>query len=80
MSKERAVKNESKDERFKRIATRRVQRILNDLRLLGNCSNTGTYYYKEDDINKIFGAISNEVKRVRMLFSNTESKRRFSLE
>lgn len=80
MSKERAVKNESKDERFKRIATRRVQRILNDLRLLGNCSNTGTYSYKEDDINKIFGAISNEVKRVRMLFSNTESKRRFSLE
>ena len=80
MSKEKAATNENKEERFKRIATKRVQRLLDDLRLLGNCSNTVTYSYKEEDVNKIFGAIDKEYKRVRQLFDKTSAKRHFSLE
>ena len=80
MPKEKAGVNEGKEERFKRIATKRVQRLLDDLRLLGNCSNIGTYSYKEEDVNKIFGAIDKEYKRVRQLFDKTSAKRHFSLE
>ncbi len=73
-----SVKNETKEEKFKRIASARTLRILNDLRLLGNCSSTGTYSYTEDDTNKIFFAIEKEVKRIKILFNKSETK--FSLE
>ena len=61
--------SENKSERFKRIATNRTIRILNDLRLLGNCSNTNNYQYGEEEVTKIFSAIDKELKRVRLLFS-----------
>ena len=63
------IKGETKIARFRRIATNRTRRILNDLRLLGNCSNTNNYEYTEEEIVKIFSAIEKELKRVRSLFS-----------
>ena len=52
-------------------------RILNDLRLLGNCSNVGAYSYNKEDIGKIFTALEKEIKRVKMLFNKPKEK--FSL-
>lgn len=72
------VKNESKKEKFIRIAENRTQRILNDLRLLGNCSNTAVYSYEGDEISKVFKAIDDELKRVKALFSKNKNKN-FSL-
>lgn len=72
-----SVKNETKEEKFKRIATARTLRILDDLRLLGNCANTSTYTYNEDDIIKIFSVMEKEIKRVKALFDKPEIK--FSL-
>jgi hypothetical protein len=59
---------ENKEERFKRVAALRVQRILDNLRLLGNCSNKSVYSYSAQDITKIFSAIDKEYKRVKALF------------
>jgi len=67
------VEGESKEERFKRIASLRTHRVLNDLRLLANCSNKSIYSYKEEDITKIFNAIEKELKRIKALFSKPES-------
>ena len=78
MPKEKAGADETKEGRFKRIATKRTQRILDDFRLLGNCANTSTYSYSEDDINKVFSAIDQEYKRVRVLFGKSKT-RQFSL-
>jgi hypothetical protein len=61
-------KDKMKEERFKKIATRRTKRILEDLRRLGNCSNKGNYYYSKEDVDKIFTAIQNEYTRVKALF------------
>ncbi len=69
-----SVKNETKEEKFKRIASARTLRILDDLRLLGNCSNTGTYKYSEEDTSKIFSTIDKELKRVKTLFNKPETK------
>ena len=63
---------EKKEERFKRIATRRTQKILNYVRLLGNCSNRTAYSYKSEDIAKIFSAVDRELQRVKVLFSKPE--------
>ncbi len=72
-------KQELKEERFKKIAVNRTQRILNDLRLLGNCSNQGAYKYKEEDVKKIFSTIDSELKRVKQLFVNKNQNSEFTL-
>lgn len=61
-------KNESKEERFKRVAERRVRSILRDLRILGNCGNRGNYTYSESDFRKIFSEIDQAVRDARGKF------------
>jgi len=73
------VKDENKTQKFVRIAENRTQRILDDLRLLGNCSNSTVYDYEETQTNKIFKAIDEEFKRVKALFSKNKNKS-FSLK
>lgn len=58
----------NKRERFLKTATRRVNYILEDLRLLRNCSNKYIYCYTEEDVRKIFETIRNEVNEVEMAF------------
>jgi hypothetical protein len=69
-------------DRFVKVASRRTRRILEDVRLLGNCSNRAAYHYTADDIQKIFGAIDQELSNARSRFEPREDKRgaEFSLE
>lgn len=70
----------SKEERFKRVASRRVQEILIKLRLLKNCANRNNYSYSEEQTNKIIYTIDTEWKKVKSEFNNTNSKKEeFSL-
>ena len=71
--------NETKRERFVRIASRRTNQVLGELRKLGNCSNTRMYDYSEADVRKIFRAIKKELDRVEKLFSSEDADE-FSLE
>ena len=71
------VHGETKEEKFKRIAEARTLRILNDLRLLGNCANMSVYSYTHQDVNKIFSTLEKELKRVNGLFDKPKNK--FSL-
>lgn len=72
------VDDETKEAKFKRIATARTLKVLEDLRLLGNCANTSTYSYTKDDVNKIFSTIEKELKRVKSLYDRPKIE--FSLE
>lgn len=65
---------ESKRERFVRLAEARTNKIMDMLRLLGNCSNKSNYDYNEEDIKQIFAAIDKEVKAARNAFMGLESK------
>jgi hypothetical protein len=69
--------NESRKQRFKRLATRRVNKVLNQLRILGNLSNKSYYEYKEDEIIKMFKAIDIQLKAEKGKFHM--SPRRFKL-
>jgi hypothetical protein len=69
------VEKETRQQRFKRIAAGRTQKILDQLRLLGNCSNKSAYSYTSDEVSKIFSAIEKKTREVRARFtSRNESK------
>ena len=70
--------SELKKDRFKRVASRRVDNILKGIRSLSKCSNVNNYEYNEDDLNKMVKAIKQELKTMETLYkenlkSNTES-------
>ena len=67
------MNNETKQERFVRVAEKRVNRILENLRLLSNCSNRRMYSWEEDQIRKIWNVIDKEVKECKQAFGNTSS-------
>tara|TARA_Y100000310_G_scaffold78020_1_gene74590 strand:+ start:1129 stop:1362 length:234 start_codon:yes stop_codon:yes gene_type:complete len=72
------VENETKGQKFKRIASKRANRILEDIRLLGNCSNKAVYSFDDKQISQMFSAIEKELKETRNLF-NKNKKRKISL-
>lgn len=74
-------KSETKREKFTRLAEARVNKIINMLQLLGNCSNINTYDYSKQDVDKIFSVIENEVRETKRKFSkvNDKNNKKFSL-
>ena len=75
-------KQETKRERFVRLAEARTNKIIDMIQLLGNCSNTNVYDYTSEDIDKIFSAIETELKEAKRKFVKTDTKKtsRFVLE
>ena len=49
---------ESKRDKFVRLAEARTNKIIEMLKLLGNCSSKTNYEYTEEDVKKIFAEIS----------------------
>ena len=57
-----------KKERFKRVASRRVDSIIKDIRSLSKCSNLNNYEYSNEEINKMLKAIKDEIKIMETLY------------
>jgi hypothetical protein len=71
---------ETKNEKFIRIAESRTNKILEMIRLLGNCSNKAVYDYSRDEVLKIFGAIEAELRATKIKFDTVEaSEKKFKL-
>ena len=68
-------KEETKHEKFIRLATNRTQSILNKIKILGNCSNPYQYEYTDEDIRKIFKSIDKELKIIRAKFEGNLTKK-----
>ena len=75
-------KQETKREKFVRLAEARTNKIIDMIQLLGNCSNVNVYDYTSEDIDKIFSAIEAELKEAKRKFTKTETKKtsKFVLE
>lgn len=69
---------EAKKNRFHRVAARRVNKLLNNLRLIGNTANTNLYLYKDEEIDKIFSTIENKIIEIKSKFRRSEDKDTFS--
>jgi len=74
--KQENPERKTREERFKTVATRRVNDILNTMRLLRNCADKANYSYTEEQINKILKAIEEEWKLVRHEFNKHKSRKR----
>lgn len=71
---------ETKRERFVRLAEARTNKILEMMRLLGNCSSKANYEYSDDDIKQIFSALEKELKNTKNRFLGLDAKEeRFTL-
>lgn len=68
------MSNETKRERFVRLAEARTNKILEMMRLLGNCSSKTNYEYSEEDVKEIFGALEKELKNTKNKFLGVETK------
>jgi hypothetical protein len=58
----------AKSEKFRDLATKRVNRVVHDLELVGNLSNRSAYEYSDHEVRQIMRAIDEAV---------AETKRRF---
>ncbi len=65
---QKAPKNESKRERFRRLAALRTNEVLRRLKVLGNCANRSAYEYTEEEVNRIFGEIDKRMKEIKAKF------------
>ena len=71
---------ETSSERFVRIAEARTNKIIDMIRLLGNCSSKATYEYSKEDVRKIFNAIETELKNSKAKFeSSNDDSAKFKL-
>ena len=77
------MKNEeTKREKFVRIAEARTNKIINMIQLLGNCSNQSLYEYSQKDVNKIFNPIQTELDEAKKRYSKQDSQKgsKFTLD
>jgi len=73
--------NESKEDRFCRLAEARVNKILHLFRLLGNLSWEGNYDYTRAQVEQIFTTLQQELEKTKTRFLQRPKvgKKRFSL-
>ena len=62
---EGAVAGESKSDAFKRIAARRVNKVLDAISVLENTFNKNNYEYTDEQVEAIFVAIAGQVDKAR---------------
>lgn len=70
---------QEKKERFKRVAENRTNKIIEQIRLLGNCANRSNYEYTEEDVKKIFYAIETELKTTKQKYREKATVKKFEL-
>ena len=73
-----ANEGDQKAERFRRVAERRVNNVLEAMRLLGQCSNRRIYEYTDDDVRRMFREIDREIRAAKQSFMSQDKKKGFS--
>ena len=66
------MKGETKEQRFKRVAEKRVQNVLDSIRKVSQCANKRMYEWNETQLKTIWEAIDQEIARCRDRFESDE--------
>ncbi len=74
MTADTPPQRKTRRDRFLEIAERRTKALLRDIRLLGNCGNRSAYEYRDEEVEKIFSAIQDELDRARSRFRTDERR------
>ena len=73
-------REQTREQRFKRLAEQRVNVILDKLRLLSQLSNRSNYEYTDAEVEAIFKAIQGDVNAAKAKFKeNGRDRERFTL-
>lgn len=59
---------ESRNERFRRLAATRGDRLIREIALLGNLANRKNYDYSIDEVEALFAPVEAELREVRAMF------------
>jgi hypothetical protein len=65
--------NNTKEERFHKIASARTNKVINDLRLLSNCANKNNYAYSAQEVEQMFKAVDEAVKNMKSSYNSKRS-------
>ncbi len=68
------AENETKHDKFKRLATKRVNDTIKKLKNIGNLS-APSYEYSEEEINKIFSSLQEALDNARNKFFSKKIKK-----
>jgi len=63
------AKSTAKKDRFKNVAGRRVQKVLDDIESLSKCANRSTYEYSDEEVRKMLKAINEKVTLLKAAFT-----------
>lgn len=61
-------------DRFEKVASSRVQKVIDYLNLLGNCANKNNYEYTQKDVELMFKEINRTLKETRILYDKELNK------
>ena len=70
------MNTETKNERFRRLAESRGNRLIREISLLGNLANRKNYSYSDEEVERLFEPILQELNEVRALFDIKSSSTR----
>ena len=65
--------DETKHDRFVRVAEKRMEVLINDFYKLGNCASRFSYDYTDEEVEKIHGEIEHQTNFLRDRFSGKKS-------
>ena len=72
--------NRNKRKKFEELAEKRVNKAIDNIRLIGNLSNKNNYDFELNDISKIFSALEKELKSAKARFVQAEpAKKKFTI-
>lgn len=60
--------------RFEKVATNRVQKVIDFLSLIRNCANRNNYEYTEEDVEHMFTEIQKAVKDAKEAYTTELSR------
>ncbi|MFW5427444.1 MAG: hypothetical protein ACKE8G_01600 [Methylophagaceae bacterium] len=67
--------SENNEDKFIRLAEKRVNNVIKSIRLIGNLSNRTNYSYSDKDIDSIFNALNKELKECQGRFKQSSSRK-----
>lgn len=70
---------ETKADRFKRLATSRVKKVLTAMDILSNCSSRTTYEYTPEQVEKLFSYLDKGIEDLRLAFGTVKAKEKNSV-
>ena len=69
------MEKSEKRQRFEKVASNRVQKIIDYLNLLKNCSNRNNYEYFEEDVQLMFSEIQKTLRDAKNAYDTELTKK-----